>query len=146
MVCIAYYTELYVPNCNYAQKQRICRENSKHAPPWIPLTDSVRICSTLSALGVIAVYRTLSRKICCKEIKSKTMTFFPPKLSLLCGGGTFPRNNLFPPFQKSLATSGRRRRAKQNILISSIAASAFYSYIKANVNESKFDKIQRRVH
>ena len=31
MVCIAYYTELNVQICNYAQKQRICRENSKHA-------------------------------------------------------------------------------------------------------------------
>ena len=32
MVCIAYYIELNVQICNYAQKQRICRENSKYAP------------------------------------------------------------------------------------------------------------------
>ena len=31
MVCIAYYTELNVQICNYAQKQRIRRENSKSA-------------------------------------------------------------------------------------------------------------------
>ena len=74
------------------------------------------------------------------------MTLCFSKLSLLSGGGTFPRNNLFPPFQKSLATSGRRRRAKQNILISSIAAAAFYSYInanmKANLTKSKEEFIK----
>ena len=31
MVCITYYTVLSVQICNYAQKQRICRRNSKHA-------------------------------------------------------------------------------------------------------------------
>ena len=31
MVYIAYYTELNLQFCNYAQKQRICRENSKYA-------------------------------------------------------------------------------------------------------------------
>ena len=31
MVCIAYYTVLNVQICNYVQKQRICRENSKRA-------------------------------------------------------------------------------------------------------------------
>ena len=31
MVCIAYQTELNVQICNYAQKQHICRKNSKHA-------------------------------------------------------------------------------------------------------------------
>ena len=31
-VRIAYYTELNVQFCNYAQKRRICRQNSKYAP------------------------------------------------------------------------------------------------------------------
>ena len=31
MVYIAYFTELILQICNYAQKQRICRENSKYA-------------------------------------------------------------------------------------------------------------------
>ena len=31
MVCIAYYTELNLQICNYAQKRRICRDNSKYA-------------------------------------------------------------------------------------------------------------------
>ena len=31
MVCIAYFTELNLQICDYAQKQRICRENCKHA-------------------------------------------------------------------------------------------------------------------
>ena len=26
MICIAYYTELHLQTCNYAQKRRICRE------------------------------------------------------------------------------------------------------------------------
>ena len=30
MVCIAYYTELDLQICNYAQKLRICREKSKY--------------------------------------------------------------------------------------------------------------------
>ena len=30
MVYIAYYTELNLQICNYAQKRRICRENSKY--------------------------------------------------------------------------------------------------------------------
>ena len=32
MVKIAYYTELNVQICNYAQKRRICCENSKYSP------------------------------------------------------------------------------------------------------------------
>ena len=32
MVYIAYYTDLSLQICNYVQKQRICRENSKYAP------------------------------------------------------------------------------------------------------------------
>ena len=32
MVYIAYYTELDLQNCNYVQKRRICRKNSKYAP------------------------------------------------------------------------------------------------------------------
>ena len=31
MLNIAYYTELNLPFCHYAQKRRICRENSKYA-------------------------------------------------------------------------------------------------------------------
>ena len=31
MICIAYNTELILSICEYAQKQRIFRENSKHA-------------------------------------------------------------------------------------------------------------------
>ena len=31
MVHIAYYTELNLQICNYAQKRRICRKNSTHA-------------------------------------------------------------------------------------------------------------------
>ena len=31
-VYIAYYTDLNLKLCNYTQKQRICRENSKYAP------------------------------------------------------------------------------------------------------------------
>ena len=32
MVHIAYYAELNLQLCNYAQKRRSCRENSKYAP------------------------------------------------------------------------------------------------------------------
>jgi len=32
MVHIAYYTEMNLQICNYTQKRRICRENSKYAP------------------------------------------------------------------------------------------------------------------
>ena len=32
MVYIAYFTELSLQICYYAQKRRICRENSKYAP------------------------------------------------------------------------------------------------------------------
>ena len=35
MVYIAYHTELDLQICNYAQKWRICRENSKYAPDKI---------------------------------------------------------------------------------------------------------------
>ena len=31
MIYLAYYTELSLQNCNYAQKQRICCKNSKYA-------------------------------------------------------------------------------------------------------------------
>ena len=31
MECIAYYTELNLQHCDYPQKRRICRENSKYA-------------------------------------------------------------------------------------------------------------------
>ena len=31
---IAYYTELNLQNCNYAQKRRICRANSKYVPDF----------------------------------------------------------------------------------------------------------------
>ena len=31
MVYIAYFTELILQICNYVQKRRICRENSKYA-------------------------------------------------------------------------------------------------------------------
>ena len=31
MVYIAYYTDLNLQICNYAQKRRICRENGKYA-------------------------------------------------------------------------------------------------------------------
>ena len=32
MVYIAYYSDMNLQICNYAQKRRICRENSKYAP------------------------------------------------------------------------------------------------------------------
>ena len=32
MVYFVYYTELNLQVCNYAQKRRICRKNSKYAP------------------------------------------------------------------------------------------------------------------
>ena len=35
MVYIAYYTELILQICNYAQKRRICRENSNYVPDEI---------------------------------------------------------------------------------------------------------------
>ena len=42
MVFITYYTELDLQICNYVQKRRICRENSKYAlellPPWAPVS------------------------------------------------------------------------------------------------------------
>ena len=34
MVHIAYYTELNLQICNYAQRRRICRENSKYEPDF----------------------------------------------------------------------------------------------------------------
>ena len=55
MVYIAYYTELNLQICNSAQKQRICRENSKYASDenlyghFLPRRKAANFCHPASA-------------------------------------------------------------------------------------------------
>ena len=57
MVYNAYYTELKLQICNYGQKERICRENSKYAPDenFVAIIASERLPTSATLLCTITI-------------------------------------------------------------------------------------------
>ena len=75
MVHIAYYTELNLQICNYAQKRRICREISKYAPDenfcghFCPRRKTANFCHP--------------RMLECRQIRSKYMMSMEAEMTFI---------------------------------------------------------------
>ena len=82
MVYIAYYTELDLQNCNYVQKRRICRKNSKRL--------------TKNFVGIFALAERLPTS---GTLVVMTIITLPPRLPVM------------PPVEVALATLPARSRA-----------------------------------
>ena len=79
MVYIAYFTELNLQICNYAQKRRICRENSKYAlgekfdGHFCPLQKAANFCTP----GLKATFffkKKKQKKYCHKVVRTAGST------------------------------------------------------------------------
>ena len=74
MVYIAYFTELNLQICDYAQKRRICRENSKYAPDksFVAIFALAERLPTSATLHIAKVIALKGRRFQPKNFVSRT--------------------------------------------------------------------------